>query len=69
MAIALPITVTISAMIGVFVTTATTNMSVNGGVPQWNPLVLLIALQKETYVNHPFVLRSEAGLIFRKDAY
>lgn len=49
MAIALPITITITAMIGVFVTTATTNLPVNGGVAQWNPIVLMIAIQKETY--------------------
>lgn len=47
MALALPITVTLTAMIGVFVTTATLNFS--GGKAQWNPLVLLIAIQKETY--------------------
>lgn len=47
MAIALPITVTITAMFGVFVTTATTQLS--GGVVQWNPLLLLISIQQETY--------------------
>jgi len=47
MAIALPITITITAMVGVFVTTATEKL--NGGVAQWNPLVLLITVQQQTY--------------------
>ncbi|KUJ15047.1 uncharacterized protein LY89DRAFT_566485, partial [Mollisia scopiformis] len=47
MAVALPITITITGLIGVLVTTATTEM--NGGVIQWNPLLLLISIQQETY--------------------
>lgn len=47
MAIALPVTVTITAMFGVFITTATEYM--NGGTIQWNPLILMITIQQQTY--------------------
>jgi NCS1 family nucleobase:cation symporter-1 len=47
MAIALPVTVTITAMFGVFITTATEYM--NEGTIQWNPLLLMITIQQQTY--------------------
>ena len=55
MAIALPITVTITAMFGVFITTATERL--NGGTPQWNPLILMISIQQCTQ-DHPIPLCS-----------
>ena len=45
-AITLPITVTLCAMVGVFVTTATTERY---GTTQWNPVLLLISIQQTTY--------------------
>jgi NCS1 family nucleobase:cation symporter-1 len=62
MALTLPITITVTAMVGVFVTTATLTM--NNGVAQWNPLVLLISVQKETYTPLSRCATFFAGLAF-----
>ncbi|RDW73384.1 hypothetical protein BP6252_07291 [Coleophoma cylindrospora] len=56
MVIALPVTVTLSALFGVLITTATSKMY---GTVQWNPLLLLQAIQADTYTP-----ASRAGTFF-----